>query len=234
MATIFIDLDRTSQWFVFQAPYNEAFIYEFKARIPANHRRWVGDRKAWCVTRRHWAVTEPLLRKHYGHSVTFEVGPAAEAAQLDLMVDEVSHEPTAMDYMKLGLRADAPHCVVHAAYCALATLWERGDRDEIRLLGVSPMNEVYDAYKRVCQLRGITLEGLTLHKQTKQEEVTVTAMVTETVAAQQTPASAPMATQFSYVDAFYVDVQMQGQEADNDDVDVEFFDQKDTSKDTPK
>jgi hypothetical protein len=153
-ASIFVDLDRTGQWFVFCSPYNESFIFELKARVPAKFRRWVADQKAWCVARKHWPTTEKLLRKHYGHDMQFEVGPAAEAAQVDLLVEEV-HEPTAMDYMKLGVRADAPHCVLHAAYHALEALWTNPNHDEIRLLGVYPIDEVREAYKRACQLRGI-------------------------------------------------------------------------------
>lgn len=153
-ASIFVDIDRTGQWFVFNSPYNESFIFELKARVPARFRRWVAERRAWCVARKHWPTAEQLLRKHYGHEAQFEIGPAAEAAQVDLLTEEV-HEPTAMDYMKLGVRADAPHCVLHAAYHALEALWTNPNHEEIRLLGVYPIGEIREAYKRACQLRGI-------------------------------------------------------------------------------
>ena len=152
--TVFIDLDRTGQWFVFCSPYNESFIFELKARIPAKFRRWVAEQKAWCVARNHWPTAEKLLRKHYGHSISFEVGPAAEAAQIDLLVDDV-HEPSAHDYMKLGVRADAPHCVLHAAYHALESLWCSTDREVIKRMGVYPIEDIREAYARVCKLRGL-------------------------------------------------------------------------------
>lgn len=153
-STIFIDLDRTGQWFVFCSPYNESFIFELKAKIAPKFRRWRNEEKAWCVAREKWPIAETLMRKHYGQAITIEVGPAAEAAQIDVMVGEV-HEPTADDYMKIGVRADAPHCVLHAAYHALEALWSHGDREEIRLLGVYPIEEIRGAYHRACMLRGI-------------------------------------------------------------------------------
>lgn len=154
MSAIFIDLDRTGNWFVFTSPYNESFVCELKARVPAKLRRWAPEQKAWCVARDQWATTETLLRKHYGHGVVFEVGPAAEAAQIDLMVEEVS-EPSAMDYMRIGVRADAPDCVVHAAFYALETLCATTSREETRRLGISTLDEIRAAYERVCALRGL-------------------------------------------------------------------------------
>ena len=103
---VFIDLDRSGQWFVIQSPYSHDFVEELKVRVPARNRRWRSEVSAWCVTRDQWAIAEKILRKYYDRE-KFQIGPAAEAAQMELLVEEVA-EPSAMEYMKLGIRADAP------------------------------------------------------------------------------------------------------------------------------
>lgn len=153
-ALVFVDLDCSGKWFCFRTPYNVEFVDALKITVPAANRRWRTEERVWCVTRKYWPSTERLLRKYYGEDVKIETGPTAEAAQIEVMIDQVS-EPSARDYVVLGVRSDAPDCVVHAAYCALEDLLRDCGSMMVQEQGIYPLYETRPAYERICALRGI-------------------------------------------------------------------------------
>lgn len=156
MPDIFIDLDRTGSWFVFYTPYNAMFVSELKARVPGPNRRWVPEERAWCVSRTYWETAQSLLRKYYPEG-QFQMGPAAAAADITLeQLDD--DEVNVRDYTVLGLRPDAPDCVVHAAYLALEASWSRVEPSILVNAGFYSLDDTRRAYLRVCAARQIPSE----------------------------------------------------------------------------
>jgi hypothetical protein len=157
MPDIFIDLDRTGSWFVFYTPYNPLFVSELKARVPSPNRRWVPEERAWCVSRTYWVTAQDLLRKHYPEG-EFQMGPTAAAA--DITLDQIDDEAQAdvRDYTVLGLRPDAPDCVVHAAYLALEASWSSVEPAILVNAGFYSLDQTRRAYRRVCAARQIPSE----------------------------------------------------------------------------
>lgn len=150
---IYVDLDGTGQWLVFKSPYSADFVADFKTKIPSRQRRWEGEKKVWCVARAAWAEASPLFHKHFA-DVEFETGPAAEAAHVELMIAELK-SPSLDDYTKLGVRSDAPACVVHAAYLAIEIVWASTRAVRVAEMGIYPLKETREAYHRICVHRGI-------------------------------------------------------------------------------
>lgn len=157
MSDIFIDLDRTGAWFVFYTPYNPVFISELKARIPPPNRRWVSEERAWCVSRTYWDTAQELLRKHYPNG-QFQLGEMAQAADILVEPDAGDVVVSAQDYAVLGLRPDAPDCVVHAAYLALAASWQSVDAPTLIHAGFHSLDNTNSAYLRICASRHIPRE----------------------------------------------------------------------------
>jgi hypothetical protein len=157
MPDIFIDLDRTGSWFVFYTPYNALFVSELKARVPGPNRRWVPEERAWCVSRRYWDTAQDLLRKHYPEG-DFQMGPAATAASVVLGPGDAEAEANVKDYAVLGVRPDAPDCVVHAAYLALEASWSSVEAPILVNAGFYSLDDTRRAYMRVCASRRIPSE----------------------------------------------------------------------------
>ena len=149
------DLDTTGLWIGFRTPeYKPEFIAMFKGRVPDKHRSWDGKRHIWRVTRgTAWDVTERTLREFYPDSV-IDFGPAAQAAQLERMVDELAIGG-ALSYSVLGLRTDAPACVIHAAYKAIEYTWTLPSNERLNEQGIHSLRDARKAYVAVCKNREI-------------------------------------------------------------------------------
>jgi len=114
---VFAELERDGQRVAFRCPYDADFIASFKARVPAHRREWDNSVKAWAVHRDLWLPTRALLRQYYGDDA-IQNGPAIEAVEIELLESEVDVADFE-DYATLGVRSDAPACVIHAAVHAI-------------------------------------------------------------------------------------------------------------------
>lgn len=158
---VWVELVPAGDAFVIRAPYVAAFIEALKLHVPPGERSWDGVRKVWIVDRTHWKAIKGLIQEHYGGALQY--GPAAEAAFIENMADEALQEdPSAFDYTVLGIRVDAPLCVVHAAWRAIDDAiagvlppWNDGLRGDLTE-GLPPGRAAYQAYHRICRLRGVT------------------------------------------------------------------------------
>jgi len=150
---IYVDLDTTGQWIGFRAKYDPKFAAAFKGRIPEEHRKWDAARKIWRVTRKAWSILDRTLREFYPDT-PIDLGPVAQAAQLELMVDELQLGG-AHSYSVLGLRTDAPACVIHAAYKAIEHAWTLPLLERQAEQGMFSVHQSRKAYVAICEHREI-------------------------------------------------------------------------------
>lgn len=159
-ASVWIELEPTKgEAFAIRCPYHPEFVDGIKV-VPPSERSWDGVHKVWIVERQHWKKVKDLVQRVYGDE-SIKYGPAAEAAFIENMVDEtLLDDPNAMDYTHLGIRADAPTCVVHAAWLAIEDAflgntppWNDGKRGDLSQ-AVAYLTDARPAYERICRLRG--------------------------------------------------------------------------------
>jgi hypothetical protein len=164
-AKIWVDLDRSGKRFVVVSPFATEFVSDLKQRIPYAAREWDKEKKLWCVDRAFWKVLRGLLVQHFGEeSITY--GPSAQAAIAEGLLDTID-DPSLESYIYLGVRSDAPACVVHAAYQAIELAYCEGAYVEAYAAagcdlpltdpteGLPTLAAARAAYIAICSHRGI-------------------------------------------------------------------------------
>lgn len=153
MANVWVELDRTGARMVIRSPFKKEFVDQLKLRVPYMNREWDGTKKVWAVDREYWSSAKSVIETHFGEgSITY--GPAAEAALVEKMIDDLK-DPDMLAFQVLGIRADAPLCVVHAAYRAIEQgLLSPPNPETLDLVGRMPLGPTRMAYEQICKLKG--------------------------------------------------------------------------------
>jgi len=164
----FVDLEKGGLRLVLRTTYIAEFIEELKQAVPLPAREWDPKVKLWAVQRDYWHQIKPLLTKYFEDRITY--GAGADAALTELLIDQAQEgDPDFAAYFTLGIRSEAPICVLHAAYRAI-----RDDHSRIEAIYANAAATGYDAgaalsmdidlpaldmvkaaYKRCCRHRNI-------------------------------------------------------------------------------
>ena len=121
MSRIFVDLENNGLRFILRFSYDEAFVKLLKETVPPREREWDSKVKLWAVDRKWWFAIKDVIKNHFGEE-NMDFRSLAAAAAIEEMIEEVAEADYAA-YQQLGIRTDAHHCVVHAAYLSLERDW---------------------------------------------------------------------------------------------------------------
>jgi hypothetical protein len=161
-AHAFLDLERTGARIVLRTPFLRAFVDELKSFIPYEEREWDANAKLWAaVDRKHLPRVRDMCARHFGNAITY--GPALEAAMTEQLVEDTAlPEPDLACYMTLGVRTDAPTCVVHGAMQAIlgeCKLRQAGGRIDVDAAEYLPdLGIAREAYARICATRQVQVD----------------------------------------------------------------------------
>ncbi len=89
-------------------PYNQNFVFELKAGVPAVARRWDRSSKAWLVSRAYCDTIRDLITKHYGAT---PIMPSVKSDQPTIEIYEFQ-----ADYIA-NCRAEAASVHVNGEWC---------------------------------------------------------------------------------------------------------------------
>lgn len=127
-------IKKTKDYWEIRTPYNEAFLEEFKEKIPLPFRVWAAEDKYWKVFGKAYQRLTLVICEAYFSVMTEEE-----------QTNDDAHYSNSHHYSTLHLLPSAPKELIRAAWICLAKLYHPdygGDQEAMKLI-----NRAYEELK---------------------------------------------------------------------------------------